>query len=91
MPTRPFLVLPGGDCVPLEGDWRIARLRGDWYVLGHNTVVPCDSKGAAEHRLAELVSQTDVDRLALEAIEALGRGVWSPDEPEEMDGLDLSR
>lgn len=71
MAKRPFLVLPGGDCVPLEGDWRIAELRGDWYVLGHNSVVPCGSERAATSMLEELVEQTDVDRLALEAIERL--------------------
>ena len=69
MPKRPFLVLPGGDCIPLEGDWRVAELRGDWYVLGHNSVVPCGSRRAAASMLAELDERTDVDRLAIEAIE----------------------
>lgn len=73
MPKRPFFVLPGGVCVPLEGDWRVAELRGEWYVLGHNAVVPCGSERAATSMLAELESQTDVDALATEAIEALDR------------------
>lgn len=71
MPKRPFFVLPGGDCVPLEGDWRVEELRGDWYVLGHHSVVPCGSARAATSMLEELSEQTDVDRLALEAIETL--------------------
>ena len=73
MPTRPFLVMPDHVCVPLEGEWRITALRGDWYVLGHNSVVPCGSKGAAENMLEELQSQTDVDLLAHEAIRGLDR------------------
>lgn len=89
MPKRPFLVLPGGLCVPLEGDWHIAELRGDWYVLGHNSVVPCGSKRAAESMLEELAAQTDADRLACEAIEGLDR---MPDhwEPETFGECDLA-
>ena len=77
MATRPFFVLPGGDCVPLDGDWRVACLRGEWYVLGHNAVVPCGSERAARSMLGELESQTDADRLAADAIEALDRAALS--------------
>lgn len=73
MPSRPFLVMPGGECVPLEGEWRIACLRGDWYVLGHNAVVPCGSERAAASMLTELVEQSDADLLAAEAIAGLDR------------------
>jgi hypothetical protein len=73
MPKRPFLVMPGGICVPLEGEWRIARLRGDWYVLGHNAVVPCGSERAAASMLEELVSRSDADLLAADAISGLDR------------------
>lgn len=74
MPKRPFFVLPGGNCVPLEGDWRIALLDdGNWYVLGHNSVVPCGSERAAASMLAELESRTDADQLAAEAIRGLDR------------------
>ena len=73
MPKRPFLVMPDGVCVPLEGEWRIARLRGDWYVLGHNSVVPCGSERAAASMLEELVSRSDADLLAAEAISGLDR------------------
>lgn len=73
MPKRPFFVLPGGLCVPLEGDWRIVELRGDWYVLGHNSVVPCGSERAAANVLAQLEEQTDIDLLATEAIAGLDR------------------
>jgi hypothetical protein len=87
MPKRPFFVLPGGLCVPLEGDWHIAQLRGDWYVLGHNSVVPCGSERAANSMLAQLEEQTDVDLLATEAIEALGRipDNWETDSLSEAD------
>ena len=74
MATRPFLVLPGGDCVPLEG--------GEWYVLGHNSVVPCGSRRAASNMLETLRERSDVDRLATEAIEAMERGVT------DLSGLD---
>ena len=74
MPKRPFFVQPGGDCVPLEGDWRVVQLRGDWYVLGHNSVVPCGSRRAAASMLEELESQTDIDQLAADAIDRLDRG-----------------
>jgi hypothetical protein len=71
LPTRPFFVLPGGDCVPLEGGWRIVELRGDWYVLGHNSVVPCGSERAAESIMSQLESETNADHLAAEAIAEL--------------------
>jgi hypothetical protein len=66
-------VLPGGVCIPLEGDWRTAELRGEWYVLGHNSVVPCGSERAAQSMLVQLQDQTDIDVLASEAIEGLDR------------------
>lgn len=71
MPTRPFLVMSDGECVPLEGDWRIARLHGHWYVLGHNSVAPCGSRRAAANMLSELESRSDADQLALEAIDGI--------------------
>ena len=86
MATRPFFVMPGGECIPLEGDWRIACLRGEWYVLGHNSVVPCGSERAAESMIAELESQTDIDRLANEAIEELERPI-APREADRLDGF----
>lgn len=86
MATRPFFVMPNGICVPLEGDWRAAKLRGDWYVLGHHSVVPCGSERAAHSMLAELRSRTDVDHLAAEAI----RGLDQIPESWETDSLDES-
>ncbi len=87
MAKRPFFVLPGGECVPLEGEWRIAELRGDWYVLGHHSVVPCGSERAAASMLAELQAQTDVDLLASEAIAGLDRipEAWESDSLTEAD------
>ena len=87
MPKRPFFVIPGGDCIPLEGAWRIAELRGDWYILGHHAVIPCDSEHAAQSILEQLEAQTDVDLLANEAIEGLDRipESWESDSLEEAD------
>ena len=87
MPTRPFLVLPGGDCVPLEGEWRIAELRGDWYVLGHHSVVPCGSQRAAASMLEQLETQSDADHLAAEAIAGLDRipAAWETHSLSEAD------
>jgi hypothetical protein len=81
VPKRPFLVMPDGVCVPLEGEWQIARLRGDWYVLGHNSVVPCGSERAATSMLEELVTQSDADLLAAEAISGLDQipNSWETD------------
>ena len=73
MPKRPFYVQPNGDCVPLEGAWRIETLGGEWYVLGHHSVVPCGSERAAVSMLAKLEAETDADRLAADAIEGLDR------------------
>lgn len=87
MSKRPFLVMPDGVCVPLEGEWRIARLRGDWYVLGHNSVAPCGSERAAASMLEELISQSDADLLAAEAISGLDRipTSWETDSLTESD------
>ena len=71
MPKRPFFVMPDGVCVPLEGEWRIVELRGDWYVMGHHSVVPCGSSRAASSMLEELRSHSDADHLAAEAIHRL--------------------
>ena len=78
---RPFFVQPGGDCVPLEGPWRVEQLDDGWYVLGHHAVVPCGSERAAHGMLAELESRTDADDLAAEAIASLDRipEAWETD------------
>jgi hypothetical protein len=50
-------------------------------VLGHNSVVPCGSERAAQSMLTQLEEQTDIDLLASEAIEGLGRipNSWETD------------
>ena len=68
MPKRPFYVQRNGECVPLEGAWRIEILGGEWYVLGHHSVVPCGSERAALSMLAQLSAETDANRLAADAI-----------------------
>lgn len=69
MYRRPFLVLPGGDCVPLEGDWRIEPLRGEWYVLGHHTVFRFDTEQEALARLAHLRGEVSPDAVAAFTLE----------------------
>lgn len=73
MPTRPFYVQRNGDCIPLEGAWRVTQIDGDWFVLGHHSVVPCGSERAARSTLEELEERSDFDALANEAIETLDR------------------
>lgn len=87
MSKRPFFVLPGGMCIPLEGPWRISLLRGEWFVLGHHMVVPCESRQAAFVKLAELDAQTEPDLLAAEAIAGLDRipERWETDSLGESD------
>jgi hypothetical protein len=70
MYRRPFLVLPGGVCVPLEGDWRIEELRGEWYVLGHNSVHRCETHDQAVTRFAQLTGTDEAEVLASIALEA---------------------
>lgn len=70
MYRRPFLVLPGGVCVPLEGDFRIEELRGEWYVLGHHSVTRCDSHREAVSKLAQLTGTDESDLMAGIALEA---------------------
>lgn len=70
MYRRPFLVLPGGVCVPLEGDFRIEELRGEWFVLGHHSVTRCDSHREAVAKFAQLTGTDQSDVLAGIALEA---------------------
>lgn len=79
MYRRPFLVLPGGDCIPLEGDWRIEPLRGEWYVLGHHTVFRFDTEQEALARLAHLRGDASPNAVAAFTLELA-------DEPEVLDG-----
>lgn len=67
----PFLVFPGGDCVPIDGPLRVAELRDGWYVIGHNSTVPCGSEAAARDALAHLTAERDPNSLAEEAVELL--------------------
>jgi hypothetical protein len=70
MYRRPFLVLPGGVCVPLEGDWRVEEHRGEWYVLGNNAVHRFESEREAVARFAQLAGIREPDLLAELAVEA---------------------
>jgi hypothetical protein len=68
MAKRPYLVLPGGICVPLEGPYRIEMHRGHWYVLGRNQVLPCDSEALANVTLQRVLMEHDAHALAEEAL-----------------------
>ncbi len=67
----PFLVFPGGECVPIDGPLRVAELRDGWYVIGRNSTVPCGSEAAARDALAHLLGEDDPHSLAEEAVERL--------------------
>ena len=71
MPTRPFLVLPRGHCVPLEGPYRIEEIGVQWYVLGYNDALPCTSESAAHARREALLIEHDAHALAAEALAGL--------------------
>ena len=68
MAKRPFLVLPGGECVPLEGSYRIEEHRGDWFVLGENRVFECGSEAAAGVILDRVMHEHDAHALVEEAL-----------------------
>lgn len=68
----PFLVFPGGNCVPIDGPLRVAELEDGWYVIGRNSTVPCGSEAAARDTLAHLLSEEDPHSLAEEAVELVG-------------------
>jgi hypothetical protein len=72
-PTQngPFLVFPGGECVPIDGPLRAVELRDGWYVIGRNSTVPCGSESAARDALEHLLSEQDPHSLAEEAVELL--------------------
>jgi hypothetical protein len=67
----PFLVFSGGQCIPIDGPLRVAELPDGWYVIGHNSTVPCGSQAAARDALRHLLLELDPDTLAAEALERL--------------------
>lgn len=69
--SGPFLVFPGGECVPIDGPLRVAELRDGWYVIGRNSTVPCGSEAAARDALRHLLDEQDPHDLAWEAVEEL--------------------
>ena len=68
---EPFLVFPGGLCIPIDGPLRVAELPDGWYVIGHNSIVPCGSQAAAHDMLRHLLLSLDPHVLAAEALEKL--------------------
>ena len=69
----PFLVFPGGECVPIDGPLRAELLRDGWYVIGENSTVACGSEAAARDTLARLIAEQDPNTLAREAMEEVER------------------
>ena len=73
MPTRPFYVQRNGDCILLEGAWRVTEIDvGTGSCSATTRSCPVD-RAAARSMLEELEERSDVDALANEAIEALDR------------------
>lgn len=66
----PFLVLPGGLCVPLEGPFHVDEIRGEFYLLGHCTWERFDTRELADRRLAERARELDPHELAREVVAA---------------------
>jgi len=78
MHRRPFLVLPGGECVPLEGDYRVEELRGEWWVLGQHAAIRCAGEREALARFAQLTGTRGPDDLAALALELTDDGPFGP-------------
>jgi hypothetical protein len=71
MGKRPFLVLQHGECVPLEGSYRIVEIQGKSYVLGENQAFACESPESARVQLERLMIEHDAHALTVEALEGL--------------------
>ena len=67
----PFLIFPGGQCIPIDGPLRVSRLPDGWYVIGHGSTVPCGSEAAARDTLRHLIQELDPDVLAAEVLDRL--------------------
>ncbi len=67
---EPFLVVPGGECIPLDGPLGIQEIRGDSYVLGHGYWERCHSPEQAQRRLRECVHQLAPHAIVAEALES---------------------
>jgi hypothetical protein len=67
---NPFLVLPGGICVPLDGPFHVEEIRGEFYVLGRCSWERFDSFEGANRRLIERSRELDPHGLAREALAA---------------------
>ena len=72
----PFLVFPGGNCVPIDGPLRVEELGDGWYVIGQNSTVPCGSEAAARDALEHLLLEQDPHSRVAEAIELLTAPEW---------------
>jgi len=77
MGKRPFLVLGGGECVPLEGPYRVESVRGDWYVLGEHQAHACRSEGAAHSLLTRLEHDHSAHALVADALDQLPTDIGS--------------
>ena len=67
----PFLVFPGGNCVPIDGPLRVAELEDGWYVIGENSTVPCGSQRAACDTLRQLLHERDPHALVQQTVESV--------------------
>ncbi len=63
-----FLVCPGGLCIPTEGALRVEEILGAHYVIGRSSWERCESRAAAQQRLAQRIADLDPHELASEAL-----------------------
>jgi len=66
-----FLVLPGGDRVPVDGPLRVEEFRGEFYVLGNGTWERCETHQLAIVRLDQRQRDLSPHGLAAETLESL--------------------
>ncbi len=67
-----FLVLPGGECIPVDGPFEVQRHRGDYFLLGHHSWERWASRTQAERRLEECIRSRDPHEVAARSLEGLG-------------------
>jgi hypothetical protein len=68
MAKRPYLVLRGQMCIPLEGPYRVEWHEEQWYVLGQHEVRACPNATEAHVLCEQLRHPLPAHRLAQQAL-----------------------